>query len=112
MQSDAIAKRLADFQPSGEQVRASLGEFHVSPGLVFPQPAAGYRQLQARAVFRWRDFVAEQERAVDLLDVDQAILDRFEGLSVLHETPRGLFGIGVGAIGGILYRAVLTSLNP
>jgi hypothetical protein len=67
MQSDAIAKRLADFQPSGEQVRASLGEFHVSPGLVFPQPAAGYRQLQARAVFRWRDFVAEQERAVDLL---------------------------------------------
>ena len=34
------------------------------------------------------------------IGIDPAVLDGFEGLSVLQETARGLFGIGVGAIGG------------
>ncbi|KRR11622.1 hypothetical protein CQ12_40970 [Bradyrhizobium jicamae] len=44
-----------------------------------------------------RAFVAEQ-KALELLDVDPAILDGFEGLSVLHETACGLFGSEQGRL--------------
>ena len=40
-----------------------------------------------------RPFVAEQERAVELLNVDAAILDRFEGVRVLHQSPSGLLSV-------------------
>jgi hypothetical protein len=35
-----------------------------------------------------------------------------EGLSVLHETSRGLFGVGEEAFGGVFHRGALMSLIP
>ena len=62
------------------------------------QPAAFARQLQTRTVFRV-PLSPNRNGTIDLLDIDLAILVRFEGLSVLHKTPRGLFRVGKRAIG-------------
>ena len=61
-------------------------------------PRASFRRRSARCVFRQRPFVAKHERAVDLLNTDPSVLDRFEGLRVLHQAPGGLVGVGVRAI--------------
>ena len=70
---------------SGEEVRAALRELHKRAALMQLQPAA-------------RDIASQQKRAIDLFDMDPALLDGFEGLSVLHEAARSLFGIGAGAV--------------
>lgn len=43
-------------------------------------PTARDRQIKAGRVFRRRSFVAEQERAVEFLDIDAAVLHRLEGV--------------------------------
>src|SRR5882724_1046184 len=68
-----------------------------------PTPCDG--ELQASAVFRWRTLVAEQERAVELLDIDAAFLNRLEGVRVLQQTTSGFLRIGVGAFGGAFHRS-------
>jgi hypothetical protein len=78
--------------PSGEQFSPGLGELSICSGLVQCEPSGLDRQLEPGAVFRRRALVAEPKRAVDLLDIDLALLDGFEGLSVLHEAARSLFG--------------------
>ena len=83
--------------PLRKQLGTGLGEFHDIPDLCQPRSIASSSPALYSA---GRAVVAEQKRAVDLLDIDPAILDGFEGLSVLHETACGLFGIGVGAVGG------------
>ena len=83
--------------PSGEEVRAicvSLTKVR-SHGA----PASRVRSLASDPHCIPRALVAKQERTIDLLDIDLAILVRFEGLSVLHKTPRGLFRVGKRAIG-------------
>ena len=47
--------------------------------------------------------VAVQERAVELLDIDAAILHGLEGVSVLHQSARGLLWISKGSVGGELH---------
>lgn len=42
--------------------------------------------------------VAEQEGVVDLLDIDSAILDRFEGSGVFQNAPRGLVRVDEGSV--------------
>src|ERR1700751_2257880 len=59
----------------------SLGELHVGPALVQPEPAVGDGALKARLVFRRRALVLIQERPVDLLDIDATILHRLKGVS-------------------------------
>ena len=49
-------------------------------------------------------FVAEQERAVEFLNVDSAILDRFKGLRVLHQAAGGFLWIAIRAIGGVFHQ--------
>jgi hypothetical protein len=44
---------------SGEQLRPSLGELHVSAALMHLEPAALDRELEAGAVFRGRGFELE-----------------------------------------------------
>jgi hypothetical protein len=66
-----------------EHVRASFREFHERAALMQFQPAAGYRKLKASGVFRRRALVDEQKRAVELLDIDAAFLNGFEGVGVL-----------------------------
>ena len=54
--------------------------------------------FEARRVLRRRALVAVQERAVELLDIDAAILHGLEGVRVLHQSARGLFRISKGAV--------------
>ncbi len=72
-----------------EQVRAALGEADERPAVMKFEPAEFNRASKA-GYSAVRPFVAEQERAVELLNVDAAILDRFEGVRVLHQSARGL----------------------
>jgi hypothetical protein len=63
-------------------------------------PASQAKSLvKARAIFRRRPFVAEQERAIEFLDIDPAILNWLEGVCVLQEATGGLFRVGERAVG-------------
>jgi hypothetical protein len=82
--------------PSGEQIGAGRRELHVGSGLMQFQPAPFNGELEAGTVFRGCAFIAEQERAIELLDIDPAILNRFESVCVLQQSARGLLRVGVG----------------
>jgi len=56
---------------------------------VLPQPAALDRQLQAGAVLGRRAPLPVQERLVDLLDVDAAVLDGLNRLGDLKNFEGG-----------------------
>ena len=64
-----------------KQLCARLREPDEGPALVHDQPAALDRQIQAGLVFGRRSVVATQERPVDPLDIDPAILDDFRSLA-------------------------------
>ena len=64
------------------------------------EPAARYRKLKAGGIFRGRGLVDEQKGAIELLDIDSAILNWFEGVCVLQEATGGLVRISKWAIGG------------
>jgi hypothetical protein len=70
--------------PSGEQIGAGRRELHVGSGVMHFQPAPFNGELQAGAVFRGRALVAEQEGAVEFLDIDSAILNWFESVCVFE----------------------------
>ncbi len=50
----------------------------------------------SRRYIRGRPIVAEQQGAVEFLDIDPAVLNWFEGLSVIEESTGGLSGFGNG----------------
>ena len=79
-------------QSLGEQIRTALREANEGAAIVNFQPAQANGAIETRRVFLRRPFVAEQERAVDLLDVNLAILNRLEGVRVLHQTAGGWIG--------------------
>ena len=54
------------------------------------QPAALDGQLHARAVLRRAAFILEQERAIDLLDMNAAVLHRLDGAGDLRNAARRL----------------------
>jgi hypothetical protein len=54
---------------------------------------------------------AEQEGAVELLDIDPAILNWFECVCVLQEPTGGLVRVGEGAVGGQFQNLSLTFSN-
>ena len=68
-----------------------------------PTPCDG--RTEAGAVFRGRALVAEQERAVDPLDIDPALLNGLKGACMFQPAARRLLRVGVGAIGGVFYPA-------
>lgn len=74
--------RAVDGWALSEHVRATLRQLHESAALMQFQPTERNRALEPRGVFRWCSLVAEQEGVVDLLDIDSAVLDRFEGVCV------------------------------
>jgi hypothetical protein len=59
-----------------------LRELHERAALMQFQPAARYRKLKAGGIFRGRGLVDEQKGAVELFDLDPAILNWFEGAGV------------------------------
>jgi hypothetical protein len=54
---------------------------------------------QARLTFRRRGLQLKQERAVDLLDIDAAILDRLESIGDLDDLAGGEVWISEGRVG-------------
>ena len=65
----------------------------MAPGFVHLEPAALYREFEARAVLGRAAAVAEQKRLVDFLDVDTP-LNRLDRVGDLKDPARGLFGVG------------------
>ena len=68
---------------SREQLGAGRRELHVGSGVMQFQPTPCDGEIQAGAVFRRRALVDEQKGAVELLDIDAAFLNGFEGVCVL-----------------------------
>src|ERR1700733_3262207 len=58
-----------------------------------PEPATLDSQLHARAVFGRRAALLLQERPIDLLDMDAAVLHRLGGVSDLDQLARRSVGI-------------------
>jgi hypothetical protein len=82
---------------SCEQVRAGLGELHIGAALVEPQPAAFDRKLETSLVLCWSGLEIMQQRPVDQLDMDAAVLHGLDGVGDFHQLARGGFCIGEGA---------------
>jgi hypothetical protein len=70
--------------------------FTLRAALVQHQPAALDRQLQASTVFGRRSVLPKQERPVDLLDMDAAVLRGLSSVGDLQDLAGGRFGIGLG----------------
>src|SRR6201987_5551982 len=73
--------------------RTSLGELHVGPALVQPEPAVGDGAIKAGLVFRRRALELIQKGLIDLLDIDPAVLDRLECVGELKQFASGGLGI-------------------
>jgi hypothetical protein len=78
-----------------KQRRPAVGELHVGAALVPPQPIQrdgardpGAEPLTATA--------SREKRLIDALDIDAAILHRFDGVGQLHQLARGGVGVGEG----------------
>jgi hypothetical protein len=78
---------------------------------VHHEPAAIDGELHAGGVFGRAAAVAKQERFVDLLDMDTAVLDRLDGIGDFEDAARGLIRIGVRVVGGEFQAAALSSLS-
>jgi hypothetical protein len=66
--------RWRPFSSLGEQVRAGLGELYIGAGFMSPQPSAGNSEFKAGSIFGRATAFLEQERTVEILDVDASIL--------------------------------------
>ena len=69
-----------------------------------PQPTLREGEGEPGAIFGRAATLLEQERPVDLLDVDPAVLDRLDGVGDLEDLARGLLGVGEGSISGVFHR--------
>ena len=69
------------------------------------------KQLQAGSVFGRRGAVAEQERSVDLLDIDPPFHHWHDLLGDLQKATGSGLRVGEGAVGGQLHKSNLTFSN-
>src|SRR6201987_5811788 len=90
--------RLQQPARSRKHRRTSLGEPDVGPALVQPEPAVGDGEIEAGLVFRRCALELIQERPIDLLDIDPAVLDWLERVGELDQLARGGLGVGEGAL--------------
>ena len=84
-----LAGALAYFFLNQRAVGARLRDLHVCAVLVHPEPAAFNGQLDPGAVLRRRAALLVQERLVDLLDVNAAVLDGLNRLGDLKDFEGG-----------------------
>jgi hypothetical protein len=81
------------------------------------EPAAIDREFEARAVLGRAAPVTEQERLVDLLDVDAA-LNRLDRIGDLEDPVRGFFWVGIRAggrrisCGGLVFLVTTSCDDP
>src|SRR5262249_52469261 len=80
---------------SGEQRRTSLSESHVGAALVPRKPAFGERTVKTGPVLA-RTTTGLEERRVDQLNVDAAVLHRLDGTGDLDQLAGGGIRIGEG----------------
>jgi len=66
-----------------------LRELHIDPALVEPQPAALDAQVETGLVLGRAAAQFVQERPVDQLDVDAAVLHRLDGIGDLYQLGQG-----------------------
>jgi hypothetical protein len=85
--------------PSGKQFRTDLSEFHIDPGLMFPKPTFGNRRIKTGTLFG-RATTDSQERQVDQLNMDAAILYGLSRIGDLDQFARRGFRVGEWVIGG------------
>jgi hypothetical protein len=93
---------------SSEQIGPGLAEPHERAAVMQFEPAALDGELETRRILRRRAPIDVQERTVDLLDIDAAILHHFEGMGVLHQTACRPFGISEGTVGCELHVVPVT----
>ncbi len=79
-----------------EQVGTGLREFHEGPAFMQSSHPRAIARSRPAAYSAGVPLVAEQERRVELFDVDAAILHRLEGAGVIHQATRGLVGSAKG----------------
>ena len=89
MASDHRWKRSLISFSTSEQFGARLRDLHVCAVLVHPEPAAFNGQPDPGAVLRRRAALLEQQRLVDLLDVNAAVLDGLNRLGDLKDFEGG-----------------------
>ena len=102
---ETIALLFGDNPDTGSELRSleTLEVFLDQAGLVL-ENAFLDRKIKADLVFLRRALVAEQKRAVEMLDVN-ATIHRLESVGMLHQTVRGLLRICKGSVGGELHAA-------
>jgi hypothetical protein len=88
---------------SSEQIGTGRCEPDEGAALVHGQPAELDCQLHARAVLSRASLVLEEERAVDVLDMDPAVLHRLDCAGDLDDAACDLLGIGIGARLGVFH---------
>jgi hypothetical protein len=101
--SCSVSRRFRAKHILREQFRASLGEPHEGPAFMTPEPALGDGKIEAGLVLGGAAALPE-ERPVDLLNVDTAVLDRLDGVGDLKQLACGLFRIGKWSVGGELHK--------
>jgi hypothetical protein len=69
---------------------------------VTPEPALGDGEIEASFVLG-RGAAFPEERPVDLLDVQAAVLNRLDRAGDLQEPAGGLRGVGERSVGGVLH---------
>ncbi len=73
------------------------------------QPAARDRKVEGGLLFGRRGFQIEQERRVDLLDMDAAVLRNLDRIGDLDQFARGFIGVGIGALIGEFHSGTVSS---
>jgi hypothetical protein len=69
-----------------------------------PQPTLREGEGEARAVFGRAAAMRKQERPVDFLYVNAAVLDSLDSIRDLKQLAGGLLGIGERSISGVFHR--------
>ena len=95
-----------------EQVGTGLREPHEGPAFMQFEPAEGNRTVEARGIFSRCALVAEQERRVDLFDVDAPLLLRLEARAWSIRRRAALSGSAKGRLAVHFIAAVPALLGP
>ena len=88
-----------------EQVGTGLRELHEGPAFMQFEPAEFNRAARPAAYSAGVPLSPNRNGAVDLFDVDAAILHRLEGAGVIHQPARGFVRISEWSVGGVLHRS-------
>jgi hypothetical protein len=99
----------ASTEPISRSYPVGGEQLHIGAAVVKRQPAPVGGIGEAGAELAGAALQREQERRIDLLDVDAAVLDRLDAGGELDELACGGFGIGIAAGFGLLHASASLS---